>query len=157
MKVVFRLVGKTQFAYLDEGCMLYEKRIRRYLPFSIETIPDVKNGGKMEAGELCKKEGEQILSRLKPEDCLILLDERGRQFTSVQFSAFLDQQLQSSCKTLIFQVGGAFGFSEDVYARANVKLSLSTMTFSHQMIRLFFLEQLYRAMTILKNEPYHNE
>ena len=157
MKVVFKMVGKTQFPYLEEGCAIYEKRLKRYLPLTLETIPDVKNAGKLDPAQLCQKEGELILSKLKPDDGLILLDERGERFSSVQFSVFLDQTLQMPYKNLIFQVGGAFGFSKEVYARANTKISLSPMTFSHQMIRLFFLEQLYRAMSILKNEPYHNE
>lgn len=157
MKVIFRMVGKTQFPYLEEGIGLYEKRLKRYLPIELEVLSDIKNAGKMEPEQLVQKEGELMLSRLKPDDGLILLDEKGKHLSSREFSVFLDQNLQMPYKNLIFQVGGAFGFSKEVYARANEKLSLSSLTFSHQMVRLFFLEQLYRAMTILKNEPYHND
>jgi len=120
-------------------------------------LPDVKNAGKLSPAQLKGKEGELILSRLKNDDGLILLDEGGKQFGSVDFARWLDQQLQRPYKRLVFLVGGAFGFSPEVYARANAKLSLSKMTFSHQMIRLFFAEQLYRGMTILRGEKYHNE
>jgi 23S rRNA (pseudouridine1915-N3)-methyltransferase len=156
VKTTFAYIGKTQDKYLEEGTGIYERRLRHYLPYETVLIPDIKNGGKMDAGQLKIKEGEQILARLKPEDCLILLDERGKQYTSEQFAATLDQWFQAPFKRLVFQVGGAYGFSEAVYQRANFQLGLSNMTFSHQMIRLFFLEQLYRAMTILRNEPYHN-
>lgn len=156
MKTTCCYIGKTADKYLEEGCGIYERRLRHYLSFETVLIPDVKNGGKLDADQLKIKEGEQILQRLKNEDCLILLDERGKHYSSEQFSATLDQWFQAPFKRLVFQVGGAYGFSEAVYQRANYKLSLSSMTFSHQMIRLFFLEQLYRAMTILRNEPYHN-
>lgn len=156
MKTTFSYIGKTADKYLEEGCGIYERRLKHYLSYETVLIPDVKNGGKMDAEQLKIKEGEQILQRLKNEDCLILLDERGKHYSSEQFAATLDQWFQAPFKRLVFQVGGAYGFSEAVYQRANYKLSLSSMTFSHQMIRLFFLEQLYRTMTILRNEPYHN-
>lgn len=151
------MTGKTQERYLEEGIRLYDKRIRHYLPFDWVVLPDVRLSGKPAPEQLMEKEGEQILKRLRPEDCLMLLDERGQSFTSVQFAQWLDRQFQMPCKRLIFLVGGAYGFSPAVYARANARISLSAMTFSHQMVRLFLLEQLYRAMTILRNEPYHNE
>lgn len=156
MKVECWLTGKTQDGYLVEGISVYEKRLRHYLPFEMSVLPDVKQAGKMSPDQQKTREGEIILSRLKPEDFLILLDEKGRQFDSVGFSTWLENLLQQPWKRIIFQVGGAYGFSEEVYSRANAKLSLSSMTFSHQMVRLFFLEQLYRAMTIIRNEPYHN-
>lgn len=157
MKVIVYTVGKTSEAYLREGIGIYEKRLRHYLPVSFEVIPDVKNAGKLSPEQLKAREGEAILGRLRNDDGLILLDERGKQFGSVAFAGWLDQQLQRPYKRLVFVVGGAFGFADEVYARANGKLSLSPMTFSHQMIRLFFAEQLYRGMTILRGEKYHNE
>lgn len=157
MKVHVYYIGKTSEAYLREGEAIYAKRLKHYLPITFEVLPDVKNAGKLSAEQLKAKEGELILSRLKNDDGLILLDEGGKQFGSVDFAQWLDLQLQRPYKRLVFLVGGAFGFPPEVYARANGKLSLSKMTFSHQMIRLFFAEQLYRGMTILRGEKYHNE
>ena len=157
MKVIIYHIGKTSEKYLRQGEEIYAKRLRHYLPLTTEVIPDVKKAGTLPPEELKKQEGEAILSRLKPADGLILLDERGEQFTSVALAGWLDKQLQRPYRRLVFVVGGAFGFSEAVYERANATLSLSKMTFSHQMIRLFFAEQLYRAMTILRGEKYHNE
>ena len=157
MKVHIYYIGKTSESYLREGEAIYAKRLKHYLPVTFEVIPDVKNAGKLSPEQLKTKEGEQILGRLKNDDGLILLDEGGKQFGSVAFADWLDKQLQRPYKRLVFVVGGAFGFSTAVYARANGKLSLSKMTFSHQMIRLFFAEQLYRGMTILRGEKYHNE
>ena len=157
MKIEFCVVGKTNEAYLKDGLSVFEKRLSRYNPFEYVTLPDVKSAGKMSAIQLKEKEGQLILKRLQPEDKLILLDEKGKSYTSVQFAQYLEKLLQSNCRKLVFQVGGAYGFSEAVYQRANALLALSDMTFSHQMVRLFFLEQLYRAFTILRNEPYHNK
>jgi len=157
MKVYFWMIGKTSEAYLKSGTELYIKRLGHYLPFSCEVIPDIKNSGKKTPGQLKELESKAILNRLKPDDYLILLDEKGKTFTSIEFSRHLDRSLQRPQRRLIFLLGGAFGFDKTIYQRANEKLSLSSMTFSHQMIRVFFLEQLYRAMTILRNEPYHNE
>lgn len=157
MKVELWVIGKTNESYFKEAIEVYHKRIQRYLPFSYLVIPDVKNAGKLSPEQLKAKEGDLILKRLKAEDGLILLDERGKSFSSTAFATWLDKQFQSPFKRLVFLVGGAYGFSPELYQRANSKLSLSKMTFSHQMIRPFFLEQLYRAMTILRNEPYHNE
>ena len=136
---------------------IYEKRLTRYLPFQSVLIPDVKKGNKLPPEQLKIKEGEAIINKLNNSDFLVLLDERGKEMSSIQFSRFMEQKLQLGNRRLIFLVGGAFGFSTAIYERANQKLSLSKMTFSHQMIRLFFLEQLFRAMSILKGEPYHNE
>lgn len=157
MKVHVYHIGKTSEAYLREGEAIYVNRLKHYLPLTFEVLPDVKNAGKLRPAQLKEKEGELLLSRLKNDDGLILLDEGGKQFSSVAFAQWLDQQLQRPYKRLVFIVGGAFGFSPAVYARANGKLSLSKMTFSHQMIRVFFAEQLYRGMTILRGEKYHNE
>jgi 23S rRNA (pseudouridine1915-N3)-methyltransferase len=157
MKIICWFIGKTADAYLDEGIARYDKRLRHYLPFDMEIIPDVKGAGKLSPDQLREREAELVLARLKPEDGLILLDEKGQSFGSVAFSQWLDQQLQQPYRRLIMLVGGAYGFAPEIYARSNAMLSLSKMTFSHQMVRLFLLEQLYRAMTILRNEPYHNE
>jgi 23S rRNA (pseudouridine1915-N3)-methyltransferase len=156
MKAEFVYIGKTADKYLEEGMAIFEKRLRHYLNLEIVLLPDIKQGGKLPSEQLKIKEGEGILSRLKSDDCLILLDERGKQYSSEQFASTMEQWFQLPYKRLVFQVGGAFGFSDAVYERANFKISLSSMTFSHQMVRLFFLEQLYRAMTILRNEQYHN-
>ena len=157
MKTEFWYIGKTAFSYLEEGMKLYQKRLDRYLTFETVIIPDVKNGNKLPPEQLKIKEGEAILNKLNTTDYLVLLDERGKQYTSVQFSKFMEQQLQMGSRKLIFIIGGAYGFSQAVYERADQQMALSKMTFSHQMIRLFFLEQLFRAMSILKGEPYHNE
>lgn len=156
MKVEFWVIGKTNESYLRQGIELYVKRLSHYLPFKMIVIPDVKTSKGTKPVQLKAKEGEAILQKLKSEDLLILLDEKGKSFNSVDFAQYLDQLLMRPGRRLIFLVGGAFGFSEALYERAQGKLSLSKMTFSHQMIRLFFVEQLYRAMTILRNEPYHN-
>jgi 23S rRNA (pseudouridine1915-N3)-methyltransferase len=157
MKIELWLVGKTSFAYLKEGMEIYQKRLKHYIPFDVNIIPDIKKAKNLSSNQLKQKEGEAILSKLKKEDFLILLDERGKHLTSVEFARFMEQKLQLSHKRIVFLVGGAYGFSEELYNRSNSKLSLSKMTFSHQMIRLFVLEQLYRAMTIMRGEPYHNE
>lgn len=157
MKVELWCVGKTADAYLREGVSLYHKRLVRYLPFGLEVLPDVKGAGKLPPEQLREREGELILGRLRPEDGLVLLDERGEQFSSVELAHWLDQQLQQHYRRLVFLIGGAYGFSPEVYRRADGRWSLSRLTFSHQMVRLFALEQLYRAMTISRNEPYHNE
>jgi 23S rRNA (pseudouridine1915-N3)-methyltransferase len=156
MKIELWVVGKTAFKYLDEGINLYEKRLRHYTSFDLVILPDIKNPPPT-AEALKTKEGELILNRLTKDDVLILLDENGKHQTSIEFSKFIENQQINSTKRLVFQIGGAFGFSDAVYQRANFKLSLSKMTFSHQMIRLFFVEQLYRAFTIIRGEKYHNE
>ncbi|MCO6493507.1 MAG: 23S rRNA (pseudouridine(1915)-N(3))-methyltransferase RlmH [Phaeodactylibacter sp.] len=156
MKTELWAIGKTSERYLEEGMELYCRRLGHYLRFSLEIIPDIKKAGKLNPEQIKGREGEAVLQRLKPGDYLVLLDESGKQYTSESFAGFLNRQLQLSYKRIVFLIGGAYGFSPELYARADGKLSLSRMTFSHQMVRLFFLEQLYRAMTILNNEPYHN-
>ena len=156
MKIELWVIGKTAFKYLDEGNAIYEKRLKHYVNFDLVVLPDIKNPP-LSIEALKTKEGELILNKLTKDDCLILLDEKGKQLSSTDFSKFIEQQQMSAVKRVVFQIGGAYGFSEAVYARANREISLSKMTFSHQMIRLFFVEQLYRAFTILKGEKYHNE
>lgn len=157
MKIELWMIGKTAFSYLDEGVNLYQNRLNRYLNFELRVLADVKSSKKMTSALIKQKEGTLLLSKLKDSDYLILLDDRGKQFSSVEFATQIEHYLQSSYKRVVFQIGGAYGFSDAVYQRANTKLSLSSMTFSHQMVRLIFLEQLYRAMTILNGEPYHHE
>ncbi len=157
MKVTLLCIGKTDENYLNQGIDIYLKRLQHYFKTELEVIPDLKKVNKMEVNERKKKEGELILKGLQPSDQLILLDEGGKEFGSRLFADYLQKRMNMGAKRIVFVVGGAFGFSEEVYQRANGTLSLSKMTFSHQMVRLFFLEQLYRACTILNNEPYHND
>lgn len=156
MKLTLILTGKTKAGYLQEGVDEYLKRIARYVPLSVETIPDLKVSRKMNTEEVKKREGLQILQRLKPADHVILLDERGKRFSSEAFAAYL-QGLEGRTGQTVFVVGGAYGFSQEVYERGDHKISLSDMTFSHQLVRLLFSEQLYRAYTILNGEPYHHK
>ena len=157
MKVQLYFIGKTKEKYLRTGEEIYAKRLQHYLPIATEVLPDVRQAGKLKSEELKEREGELLLSRIGNDDHLILLDEGGQQFGSLAMATWLERELQRPARRLVFAVGGAFGFAPAVYERANAKLSLSQMTFSHQMVRLFFLEQLYRSMTILRNEKYHNE
>jgi 23S rRNA (pseudouridine1915-N3)-methyltransferase len=157
MKIEFWAIGKTKFGYLDEGISTYVKRLQKYHPISWEVIPDVRNGASLPSPLLQEREGQLVLKKLNPDDYLILLDEHGRQFTSLSFAQYLEGLLHLPARRLIFVVGGAWGFSDELLRRANALLSMSGLTFSHQMVRLIFLEQLYRAFTILRGEPYHNE
>ncbi|MDZ4149004.1 MAG: 23S rRNA (pseudouridine(1915)-N(3))-methyltransferase RlmH [Flavobacteriaceae bacterium] len=156
MNVKFLAIGKTDDERLQSLIADYEKRIKHYLPFEMELIPDLKKTKNL--GEIQQKEaeGKLILSRLASSDFVVLLDENGKSFSSVGFSDWLQKQLLTGRKNLIFLIGGPYGFSEEIYNRAQSKISLSEMTFSHQMVRLILVEQLYRACTILKNEPYHH-
>ena len=155
MKLI--LIGKTKSKFLLDGENEYQKRLKHYCKFSELIITDVKNAGKLSKKELKEKEGNLILESIKNSDYVILLDDKGLALTSVDFAEFLNKKMVSSTNELVFVVGGAFGFCESVYKRAYTKLSLSKMTFSHQMVRLIFKEQLYRAFTILKGEKYHHE
>jgi 23S rRNA (pseudouridine1915-N3)-methyltransferase len=157
MKTELWCIGKTQEHWLETGIAVYEKRLTRYMPFTLLAIPDVKQGGTLPPELLAAREGEAVLQRLKPDDRLVLLDERGTRFHSRSFADWVERQRLASPRRLVFLIGGAFGFSEALYQRADQLISLSEMTFSHQMVRLFFVEQLYRAMTILRNEAYHND
>ena len=157
MKFELWAIGKTNFKYLSEGEAIYEKRLSHYLNFRKEIIPDVKNPKNLKPAQLLDKEANTVLKKIKNEDFLILLDEGGKHFSSVDFSKKIQSWQMNGSRRVIFLIGGAFGFSDALYRRANEKISLSKMTFSHQMIRLFFLEQLYRGMTILRGEPYHNQ
>lgn len=157
MKICLLVIGKTDAAYIRTGIKEYEKRLTRYVPYEMRVLPDVKNSKNMPESLQKGKEGELILGQLQAGDVVVLLDEKGKQFTSTGFSGYLAQKMQSGIKRLVFVIGGPYGFAEDVYKRANDKLSLSKMTFSHQMVRMIFVEQVYRAMTIMNGEPYHHE
>jgi len=157
MKVVLVLIGKTDEKYLDTGIQKYIERLKHYIPFEMKLIPDLKKTKNLSEEQQKNKEGELILQQFQPGDEIILLDEGGKQFTSREFAGFVEQKLLKGIKRLVFVVGGPYGFSKDIYSKSDGKLSLSKMTFSHQMVRLIFAEQLYRAMTILKNQPYHHD
>ena len=156
MKTTLLVIGKTDKDFVIKGIEEYQKRLVHYMPYEMKIIPDIKNTKNLSEQQQKQKEGELILSHVKSGDLLILLDEGGKEFSSVAFSKFIEQKMLSGIKNLIFVIGGPYGFSPDVYKQAKGKISLSQMTFSHQMIRMIFIEQLYRAMTILRNEPYHH-
>ena len=157
MKIILLTVGKTTDSNLIKLQEEYQNRLKFYIPFEMVIVPELKNTKSLPINEQLEKEADMLLKQFEAGDEIILLDEKGKQFTSIGFSDFLAKKMLSSIKRLIFVVGGPYGFSERVYSRANNKISLSSMTFSHQMIRLIFIEQVYRAMTILRNEPYHHE
>jgi 23S rRNA (pseudouridine1915-N3)-methyltransferase len=156
MTIKLIAIGKTDNKQLIQLIDNYIKRLSHYIKFSLEIIPDLKNTKNLSETQQKQKEGELILSKINTSDVIILLDENGKQFDSVKFASYLQKHMNSGIKQLVFVIGGPYGFSEDIYQKSNGKVSLSKMTFSHQMIRLFFIEQLYRGFTILKNEPYHH-
>ncbi|CAM3651653.1 23S rRNA (pseudouridine(1915)-N(3))-methyltransferase RlmH [Flavobacterium gelidilacus] len=157
MNIKLIAIGKTDNKNLQTLIEEYTKRLSFYVKFDLEIIPDIKNVKNLSEAQQKEKEGELILSKITPTDNLILLDENGKTFSSLGFSEFLQKKMNAGIKTLVFVIGGPYGFSETVYQKANGKVSLSEMTFSHQMVRLFVIEQLYRGFTILKNEPYHHQ
>lgn len=156
MKIKLITIGKTDRQEIKALQDLYTQRLERYVNFVELNIPDLKNTRKLTEAQQKEKEGALILKELQPGDKLVLLDENGKMFTSVGFSDYLQKEMNSGLKQLVFVIGGPYGFSEEVYRKAQGKISLSKMTFSHQMIRIFFIEQLYRGFTILRNEPYHH-
>lgn len=157
MTIKLLAIGKTDSPELQQLIGMYEKRLGHYINFALVLIPDLKKTKNLSEQQQKEKEGELILKQLTPTDMLVLLDENGKQFNSVEFSGFLQKKMNSGIKQLVFVIGGPYGFSEKVYKTAKGKISLSKMTFSHQMVRLFVVEQVYRAFTILKNEPYHHQ
>lgn len=157
MNMTLLAVGKTEVPWVREGLELYASRLRHYVPFKVEEIPHLKGAAALSEQSIKDKEGEIILSKLRPADHVILLDEHGREYRSVEFAKHLEQLISRSSQDIVFVIGGAYGFSQAVYNRANAMLSLSKMTFSHQMVRTVFTEQLYRAFTIMRGEPYHHE
>jgi 23S rRNA (pseudouridine1915-N3)-methyltransferase len=154
IKLIF--IGKTAFSYINDGIIIFEKRLSHYAPFEIITVEFSKKAASKNAMVQKQYEADLILKTIKPNDYVVLLDEKGKEYNSIQFANALQKLMSSLQSNLIFIAGGSYGFDEKVYKRANMLLSLSKMTFSHQVIRLFFLEQLYRAMTIIRNEPYHH-
>ena len=157
MKIKLLVIGKTDDKDLVQLIKKYQQRLNHYINFEIEIIPDIKNVKNLSQLQQKEKEGELILSKLKNTDQLVLLDEKGKEFRSLDFASYLQKKMNSGIKQLVLVIGGPYGFSEAIYKKATGKISLSKMTFSHQMIRLFVVEQLYRGFTILKNEPYHHE
>ncbi len=156
MKLKIILVGKTEEDYLKHGIDKYQKRLKNYLPLEIIEIPALKNTKKLSIEQQKVKEGELILQKVEKSDLMVLLDEKGKEFSSMAFSNYFQNKMNSGIKSLCLVIGGPYGFSQDIYSRAQQKIALSQMTFSHQMIRLLLIEQCYRAMSILRNEPYHH-
>lgn len=157
MKITLLTVGKTDKEWVKNGLDIYASRLKHYIPFSLVEIPELKNVSSLSKEQIKIREGELILKNIRPSDDLILLDERGKEYSSMELAKVIQDKISYAGKDMVFVIGGAYGFSEAVYARANSKLSLSRMTFSHQMVRIIFVEQLYRAFTIIKGEPYHHE
>lgn len=156
MKVKLICIGKTSKSFLLEGEAEYMKRLKHYVQFEKIELPDIKQAKKLSEDQIKVKEGAQILSKISPGETVFLLDEKGREYSSEKFARFLQQEFNKGGKSIVFVVGGPYGFSDEMYKRANGKISLSQMTMSHQMIRMFFIEQVYRGMTILRGEPYHH-
>lgn len=157
MRIILLTVGKTDIKWVSEGLEVYSSRLCHYIGFDKVEIPELRNAASLSRDQIKAAEGKLILSRLKPGDDVILLDEHGREFRSVEFASMLEKKMARASRDLVFVIGGAYGFSPEVYDRADSKLSLSKMTFSHQMVRTIFAEQLYRAFTIIRGEAYHHE
>ncbi|MDY4686338.1 MAG: 23S rRNA (pseudouridine(1915)-N(3))-methyltransferase RlmH [Sodaliphilus sp.] len=157
MKIELAVIGKTSIGYLKQGIDEYIKRLKHYVPFEIKYIDDIKNTKNISEDQQKQTEGAKILSLLDKSDFVVLLDEHGKEYTSMQYSSYIQKRLLSGVKKVVFVIGGPYGFSQEVYDRANDKISFSKMTFNHEMIRLIFTEQLYRAYTIINHEPYHHE
>lgn len=157
MKILFLVVGRTVDKRLTSLIDEYAERVKHYIPFDMEVVPELKNTKSLTAEQQKEREGELLRKQLREGDYVVLLDEGGREFRSMEFAAYLEKKQSQVARRLVFIVGGPYGFSPDIYKLAREKVSLSKMTFSHQMVRLFFVEQIYRAMTILRGEPYHHE
>lgn len=157
MKITLLVIGKTDEQYLETGIAKYVGRLEHYVPFELKIISDIKNRKTLTEAQQKKSEGELLLAQFQPGDAIVLLDENGKTFSSRNFSKWIETQMNTGCKRLVFVIGGPYGFSQEVYEKANSKISLSEMTFSHQMVRLVFVEQLYRAFTIMKGEAYHHD
>ena len=157
MKMTLLTVGKTDVKWVREGLDLYASRLSHYVPFVVDEIPELKGVSALTKEQIKEREGELVLRRLRPSDEVVLLDEHGKEFRSVDFAARIEERMARGGRDMVFVIGGAYGFSQEVYSRADWKMSLSQMTFSHQMVRTIFAEQLYRAFTIIKGEPYHHE
>lgn len=157
MKITLLTVGKTDKDWVRQGMDIYVSRLKHYIPFSVVEIPELRNVSALTKDQIKTREGELILKNIRPTDDVILLDERGKEYTSAELAKVIQDKMSYTGKDMVYVIGGAYGFSEAVYQRANSKISLSRMTFSHQMVRAIFVEQIYRAFTIMKGEPYHHE
>ncbi len=157
MKITLLTVGKTDKDWVRQGMDIYVSRLKHYIPFSVVEIPELKNVSSLSKDQIKTREGELILKNIRPTDDLILLDERGKEYTSVELAKVIQDKISYAGKDIVYVIGGAYGFSDEVYRRADSKMSLSRMTFSHQMVRAIFVEQIYRAFTIMRGEPYHHE
>lgn len=157
MKITLLTVGRTDRDWVRQGLDVYTSRLKHYVPFVIAEIPELKNVSALSRDQIKTKEGELILQNIRPADDVILLDERGREYSSLEFAKVLQDKISYTGKDIVFVIGGAYGFSDEVYRRADSRISLSRMTFSHQMVRAIFAEQIYRAFTIMRGEPYHHE
>lgn len=157
MKITLLTVGKTDIRWVREGLEIYISRLKHYIPFSLTEIPELKNASSLSKDQIKAREGELILKSIKPSDEVILLDEHGKEYSSMEWARNMEKRMSGSGRDMVFVIGGAYGFSDDVYSRCDGKVSLSKMTFSHQMVRTIFAEQLYRAFTIIRGEPYHHE
>lgn len=157
MKITLLTVGKTDLKWVRDGLDIYISRLGHYIPFTIKEIPELRNVSSLSREQIRSKEGELILKNVRPDDHVILLDEHGHEYRSVEWAKALEEKILQTTKDIVFVIGGAYGFSEQVRRRSNSMMSLSKMTFSHQMVRVIFAEQLYRAFTIMKGEPYHHE
>ena len=157
MKIKLVVIGKTDDKYIAEGIKKYFSRLKHYIGFEYTELPDIKNSKNLSQEQQKKLEGELLLKNIQPGDFVVLLDEKGKAFSSREFASYIEKKMISGTKRVVFITGGPYGFSDDVYAKADDKISLSKMTFSHQLVRLIFFEQIYRAMTIIRNEPYHHD
>lgn len=157
MEIVLMGIGKTGMKFVEAGLNEYEGRLKRYVPFSTQWLRDVKGAGQLPESRQKELEGELLLSQIQSSDMVVVLDEKGKEFTSREFAGWMEKQMATGRKRLVFVIGGPYGFSQAMYDRADSKVSLSRMTFNHEMVRLFFAEQIYRAMTILRGEPYHHD
>jgi len=157
MKIKLVVIGKTDDKYIGEGIKKYQGRLKHYIAFEYAELPDIKNSKNLSREQQKKQEGEMLLKTVQAGDHIIVLDEKGRMFTSREFASYIEKRMISGVKRVVFFVGGPYGFSDEVYSKASDRISLSKMTFSHQLVRLIFFEQIYRAMTIIRNEPYHHD
>lgn len=157
MKITLLCIGKTDDKFIQEGIDKYLKRLKHYITFNIVVLPDVKNVKNLSQSQQKEKEAESFNKHIQNTDYVVLLDEHGKEYRSLEFSSFLEKKMIASVQHMVFLIGGPYGFAEEIKQRANSFVSLSKMTFSHQMVRLFFIEQIYRAYTIMKGEPYHHE
>lgn len=157
MRITLLTVGKTDIKWVSDGIAIYVSRLKHYIPFDIVEIPELKNVSALSKDQIKLREGELILKNIRPSDYVVLLDEHGKEFRSVEYAAWIEERMSRFGNDIVFVIGGAYGFSDDVYRRSDFKISLSKMTFSHQIVRAIFTEQLYRAFTIMRGEPYHHE